>query len=46
MTFKLEAILKICRCSLKLVKSGVSGGEGGGGSPPHLSTCLVSSYSR
>ena len=27
MTSKLEAILKICRCSLKLVKSSVGGGE-------------------
>ncbi len=44
-TSKLEAILENVLCSLKLVKSSVSGGGGGGDSFAPLSTCLVSRYS-
>ena len=38
-TSELEAILEICRCSLKLSKRG-KGIWGGGSSPRHLSNCL------
>ncbi len=39
-TSKLETILEICRCSLKLSKRGKGIGGWGGSSPRHLSTCL------
>ena len=39
-TSELEAILEICRCSLKLSKRGKGLWGGGGSSPRHLSTCL------
>jgi hypothetical protein len=43
MASKLEAVLEIRRCGLKLVKRGV--GDGGGLSSAPPSTCLVSRYS-
>jgi hypothetical protein len=43
LTSKLEAILEDYRCSLKLVKSSVSGGGGLSSATP--STCLASRYS-